>query len=427
MQGVNFHECRRFGRKMRYWRHVTAFGIALGLVHVPAFSQTAPLPALSNFEPRPGFTLGDFVLSGRLQVGVNPTSNVRLDPTEQADVRRVLAADTSLQSKWKRHSLAFAAQYSNQAASETEDEENDMQYGMANLRLDLTSTLNATVAAIYEETLVDQNNPDYLNGLLNEITIENTLQGGLNWDDHKNFAALQYRYQDISSESDVNSTDPGGDSDLGDDRIEQDTQLQYGWHTAWGRYYIIGGTQWATYTGDAVYEDRNSFGGRIGVGVEYANKEWQASAQLIAFSQTFASSDLGTVTSFVGTAQATRRLTDKWALGGLLQRSFDETNITGSGGIFTDLVGAGVQYQPVDNVYIKTGPTFRYFEIQGTPYDSWSISLDTTAAWQVQEHLEVLFTSTLFSSNCNEAYLEDLGDGAVYDDYEMTLSLVFTF
>jgi hypothetical protein len=400
---------------------------AIVLVSSPLHAQTAPLLPLAGFEPHPGITLGDYALYGRVQTGITPTSNVRLDPTEQEDIRRLLTADLSLRSNWKRNQVVLTGSYFNQTAVETPDQENNLLSGTASGRLDLTKEVNVTLGALHIESTIGKNDPNQFNGLLNGENYEDTLEAGLNWDDRSSFVSLLYRHQDITSLTQVELTGESEEINQNQDRVEQNFTLQYGRHVSWGKYYVLGGVQGVTYAGNIVYEDRNSFGGRAGIGIEYSDENWTAILRLNVFSQKFEDDELGRVNALVGTAQASLKLNDRWSLGGVLQRQFDETNITGSGGIFTNLAGVGFQYQPVDNFYVKTGPTFRYYQIQGTPYTAQSISLDTTAAWQIDKQIELLLTSTLSDQTCNDAYLEDLDNNNVYSDFETNFSLVFTF
>lgn len=393
----------------------------------PLHAQTAPLPQLAGFELHPGITIGDYALYGRVQMGITPTSNVRLDPTEQEDIRRLLTADLSLRSNWKRNQVVLTGSYFNQTAVETPDQENNLLSGTASARLDLSKDINVTLGALHIESTIGKNDPNQFNGLLNGENYEDTVEAGLNWDDRSSFASLLYRHQDITSLTQVELTGDSDEINQNQDRVEQNFTVQYGRHISWGKYYVLGGVQGVTYAGNIVYEDRNSFGGRAGLGIEYSDENWTAILRLNVFSQKFEDDELGRVNALVGTAQASRKLDDRWSLGGVMQRQFDETNITGSGGIFTNLAGVGLQYQPVDNFYVKMGPTYRYYQIQGTPYTAQSISLDTTAAWQIDKQFELLLTSTLSDQTCNDAYLKDLDNNNVYSDFETNFSFVFTF
>ena len=145
--------------------------------------------------------------------------------------------------------------------------------------------------------------------------------------------------------------------------------------------------------------------------------------RVAGFAQYFNAPTIGDVIAAVGTAQLAYKIDDQWGAGAVLQRTFDETNIETSGGLFTNLAGVSALYRPADNIYIKIGPTYRFYEIEGTPYEAESFTLDATAAWQVHDRVELMFNASASNQLVNDSFLSDLQ----YSETSATISVVVTF
>lgn len=386
-------------------------------------AQTAPLSTPEGFEPFSGLSYAGFNFYNRIQAGVIWTDNVRLDPSEESDTKHLFSLDSVARSDWQRHALALTVDYAQLEAQDTPGQESESLSGSVSGQIDLSETLSLTLGALRQESIIDKNNPMQFNGNLNGTTRNDTLESALAWDNEKHFVKLLTRYEDVDNDTDINVTDLSRVQSQ--DRREIDGTLQYGRYYPWGQAYVLGGPQQVKYTGSEVVlpEDRDSRGGRLGVGAEFQHGQLKGIVRLIGFSQNFNAPTIATVTSAVGTAQLTYTLTPQWGLAGIAERSFTETNIEGSGGLFTNLVGVGALSVPWPSVYIKLGPTYRFYQIAGTSLEATSNTLDLTVAWQAMDRLELLLNASVFDQTVNDDFLAD----NEYSENAATLSAVVTF
>ncbi|GAB6041498.1 outer membrane beta-barrel protein [Endothiovibrio diazotrophicus] len=400
--------------------------VLFGLLSVaagPLRAQDAPLPAARGFEPHQGIEAGGFTLYSRLQLGLESTSNVRLDPTNQGDVEKVLAIDAAARSKWSRHSLAATVSYLEKRASDVKEQKNEALSATLSGRIDLAKGWDVKLGVLSEESVIGKNDPMQFSGALNATNHIDTLEGALEWKGEHLFANLLARNQDIYNETHVDVTVLNRIQIQ--DRTERNLTAQLGRRYDWGQAYLFAGPVEVRYSGSAVIlpEDRDSDGVRAGLGAEFKRGPWQGVARLIAFSQEFDAPTIPDVSSLVGTAQLSYQVSDRWSLAGALQRTFDETNITGSGGLFTNLATVGTLFQPRKDFYFKVGPSYRFYEIAGTSVEAESLTLDATAAWQVTERLELLLNATISNQTVNDPLIANLQ----YGERAATLSTVFTF
>lgn len=386
-------------------------------------AQTAPLPTPAQFEPFADLSYAGFNFYNRLQAGVTWTDNVRLDPSEESDTKHLISLDSVARSDWQRHALAFTVDYAQLEAQDTPGQESESLSASVSGQIDVSETLSLTLGALRQESIVDKNNPMQFNGNLNGTTSSDTLEGSFAWDNEKHFVKLLARYEDVDNDTDINVTDLSRVQSQ--DRRETEGTLQYGRHYTWGQAYLLGGPQQVKYTGSVVVlpEDRDSQGGRLGVGVEFQQGQLEGIVRLIGFSQSFNAPTIATVTSAVGTAQLTYTISPQWGLAGIAERSFTETNIEGSGGLFTNLVGVGALHMPWPSVYVKLGPTYRFYQIAGTSLEATSNTLDLTLAWQAMDRVELLLNASVFDQTVNDDFLAD----NEYSENAATLSAVVTF
>ena len=388
-----------------------------------AQAQTAPIPTPQGFESPSGLSAFGFDYFARAQLGIGPTSNVRLDPTQKNDVRDLATFDGVARSNWSTNALAFTVNKIEQAALNTKGQTVGAASGTVSGRLDISDNLKLRMGLLSQQSIVGQNDPNQFSGNLNGVVKTNTLEAGLDWTGGSNFASLQSRYQMITNNNTINVSDLPIIQSM--NRNEANLTLQLGNTTSWGKYYVLAGPEAIHYTGSAniLTQDRNSTGMRAGVGVEFTQGDLSGVVRAIGFSQKFASSAIPSPTSMVGIANLTYKFQPEWSAAVTAQRLFDEINIEGSAGLFTNLIGVAAQYQPISNFYIKAGPTYRYYTIDGTPYTAHSTSLDSTAAWQITKHVELAFNGRLLNEKVNNSYLSNLQ----YTDSEATFSLVVTY
>ena len=389
----------------------------------PAIAQIAPLPPTAGFEQPSGLSLGGFNFYSRVQAGLTATDNIRLDPTEEADLKKILAINAAAQSAWEKHALAATVGYVDQQAVDISDQKSQALSGTISGRYDFTDTLNLRLGALNEGSIIGKNDPLQFNGNLNGTTQTNTLEAGLEWDNKTYFVNLLSRYQDISNDTDIDVTVVSRVQSQ--DREEYNLTLEAGQHYSWGKASIFGGPIRIRYSGSdfILPEDRDSEGARVGIGAEFAQGDLSGLVRVIGFAQYFNAPTIGEVVAGVGTAQLTYKIDEKWGAGAVLQRTFDETNIEGSGGLFTNLAGVAALYRPADNIYFKLGPTYRFYTIEGTPYEAESFTLDATAAWQVLDRVELMFNASASNQLVNDAFLSDLQ----YSETSATVSVVVTF
>jgi hypothetical protein len=390
---------------------------------LPAGAQIAPLPPVQGFEQPSGLAFGGFEFFTRAQAGMQLTDNIRLDPTEETDFKRIFAVNAVARSTWKEHALAATVGYVDQQALDIRDQKSTALSGTLSGRYDFTEELNLRAGLLSEESIIGKNDPLQFNGNLNGTTQSNTLESALGWDDKTYFVNLLGRYQDISNDTDIDVSILSRVQSQ--DREEYNLTLEAGKHYSWGQASVFVGPIRIRYSGSAVIlpEDRDSEGGRAGVSIQYQQGNLTGLFRAIGFAQYFNAPTIGEVISAVGTAQLSYKIDETWGVGGVLERTFDETNIETSGGLFTNLAGVAALYKPRDDVYVKVGPTYRFYEIEGTPYEAESFTLDATAAWQVHERVELMFNASVSNQIVNDAFLSNLQ----YSEANATVSVVVTF
>lgn len=388
----------------------------------PAEAQVVPIPAPPGFEQGLGLELGGFEFHTRLQAGIGATSNARKDPTEESDHLRVLQGDVRAQSTWKRHSLSATASHVDKRTFDI-DQDTWATSGGVNGRLDLWEDWSVNASLSHEEDIVEKHHPAQFIGNLNGRTETDALLLGVKREDADSLVTLTWRYQDVENETEIDTA--LFQSLQINDRKEQDLTLQAGPKYAWGKAYVQLGAQRINYTPPAgtVQPDQDSEGVSGGLGVAYQQGKLGALAQVLGFHQDYETNTIGEVSGVTAKAELVWQARDDLAFGGVLERRFDEQATPGSAGLFTNLAAVGVQYQPIDTVYLKLEPSYRYFREQGVGDSAQSVQLNATAAWQVHERVEFLLTGDLSRQTANDAALNNLE----FDDATVTLSTVVTF
>ena len=395
--------------------------VMLGLS--PAAAQDVPLATPQGFEKGADLSFGGFAFYNRIQAGVQATNNIRQDPTEETDLKTILAVNSVARSTWDKHALAFTASYVDQQAVDTEDQESNALSGSVSGQYDISDQWKVNGGLLHTEAIVGKNDPEQFSGNLNGTTVTDTIEGSVDWTGEKYFVNAEARYQDIENETDIDVTILSRIQQQ--DRREFAATLQVGHKYSWGQAYVLGGPLIISYSGSDVIlpEDRDSEGARGGFGIEYQQGNIRAIFRMIGFAQYYNASTIGQAIDVVGTAQVTYQMTDKLAVAGKLERNFDEINIETSAGLFTNLASVGALYQIRDDIYVKLGPTYRFYEIEGTDLEAESFTLDGQAAWQVHDRVELVLNASVSNQIVNDSFLENLQ----YDETAVTLSTVITF
>lgn len=411
--------------KLRYCRVALTLTLSAGLIASvgTARAQDVPLGAPAGFEKGAGLEYGGFAFYNRLQAGLQGTNNIRQDPTEISDLKTLFAAATVARSTWKEHALAFTASHVRQDAVETDDQSSDATSVTVSGRYDFSKSLSVSGGLLHNEDIVGKNDPNQFSGNLNGTTVTDTMEGALDWKGKDYFIHAEGRYDEIDNTTDLDLTVVSRIQQQ--DRAETSAAIQIGRKFDGGKVYIIGGGQRYRYSGSDVIlpEDRDSQGARGGVGLEFQNGDWQGIFRVFGFAQYFDAATIGHTIDFVGTGQLIWKASDTVSLAGKIERNFDETNIEASAGLFTNIASVGVRYQFRDDAYIKLGPTYRFYQIEGTTVEAESYTFDMAVAWQVHDRVELLLDASIANQLVNDSLISNLQ----YDEASITLSTVITF
>lgn len=386
-------------------------------------AQDVPLAPPPGFEQGANLTVGEFALFNRIQTGLQGTNNIRQDPTEESDLKFIFAGAAVARSTWDKHALAFTASYVRQDALDTDNQTSEAFSATISGRYDLSDNLNISAGFLHNESIVGKNDPNQFIGNLNGSTVSEIIEGEISWKNEAYFVNLEGRFNEVNNETQLDLTVVSRIQQQ--DRDELGGTVQIGRNFQGGKAYLTFGGQEFSYTGSAFLlpEDRDSDGYRIGAGVEFSRGDWQGIFRVFGFEQQFDALSIGKITDVVGTAQLVWKANDKLSIAGKIQRSFDEINIETSAGLFTNLASIGGLYQIRDDLYLRAGPTYRYYQIEGVGVTADSFTFDAALAWQVHDRVEL----TLDVSASNQWVSSALISNLAYDEGSVTLSSVITF
>jgi hypothetical protein len=388
-----------------------------------AWAQDVPLGAPAGFEKGADLSLGGFAFFNRIQTGLQATNNIRQDPTEEEDLKTLFEAAAVARSTWKEHALAFTASHVRQNAVETDDQSSSASSGTISGRYDFSKNLNVTGGLLHIEDIVGKNDPNQFSGNLNGTTVTDTIEGALNWQGQDYFVSVDGRFNEVDNTTDLALTVVSRIQQQ--NRAESIATVQIGKKYPWGKAYIVGGAQRYHYSGSDVIlpEDRDSQGARGGVGLEFQSGAWQGIFRVFGFAQYFDAPTIGHTIDVVGTGQLIWNIDDKVGMAGKVERNFEEVNIETSAGLFTNIASVGLRYQFHDDAYLKLGPTYRFYQIEGTTVEAESYTFDATVAWQVHERVELLLNASIANQLVNDSLISELQ----YDEAIITISTVITF
>ena len=292
------------------------------------------------------------------------------------------------QSTWKRHALGASVSHVDKRAIEI-DQDRWATSGSVNGRIDLFEDWSVSAGALRDEEIVEKHHPAQFIGNLNGRTVTDGVQLGVKREDADSLVSLQGTYQEVDNETEIETT--AIDLLEINDREEIDLTLQAGPKFAWGQAYVKTGLRWIDYAGSPTpgQVDRNSHGFNAGVGVAFQQGSVSGRFEVIGFHQDYETATIGEVTDLTTTGEMTFQLRKDFAFGGLFQRSFDEQATAGSAGLYTTTAAVGAIYQPLEEVYVQLGPTYRFFRQEGVGDSAQSVQIAGKAAWQVHDRAEL--------------------------------------
>ena len=390
-----------------------------------SFAQLAIVPSPQGFEPHTGAKVGGFTVGVRAEAGVAPTSNVRLDPSEESDVMRILSLSGSAQSDWENNHLAASLDFFAQDAADStyEDLDHETLSGSLSSRFDIGGDAILRAAVQRNESIIGKNHVDQINGLLHGTTVGSMASSGIEWDNAKWFVSAMGQYVDVVNDTETQGVDEVLKESL--DRGETQLTLQSGRHFAWGNVYAFVGSQAINYDASESLQlsDRDSEGWRVGAGVEFSHGKFRGAASAIRFKQDFDTNRISNLSATVGTVQLAYQISPQFTLSGLLQRNFDETNIEGSAGIFTDTYFVGFMYSPHEKIYFKLGPAYNRSELAGTSMATKRVSWEWASQWQVSPRVALSFNGSYSDQRVTDPSMLS----QQYADTSARFSVVFTY
>jgi len=298
---------------------------AMALVELtaPARAQPVPLPPPPAFAGNAGLEIGDFALNGQFDAGLRATSNIRQDPSEDSDVEYRLLAAAGLRSNWQQHALALTGSYVRHQGLKVEEQLSTALSGSVSGRYDFSQAWNLTLGVKQDESIVGRDNPLQFIGNLNGTTSIRTAEGALGWKGEQYYANLLGRFYEVKNETEIDVVDVSRLQ--AQDTQEIDVTVETGRNYGWGTAYALGGITGIAYTGteNVLPEDRDSFGFRLGLGVEGQRGNWTGQARIIGIFQDFDNPMIGKNINVVGRVLAMYQATAKLGIGIIAQRQFD--------------------------------------------------------------------------------------------------------
>lgn len=390
-----------------------------------AFAQLATVSAPQGFGQPKGIKLGTFNISTRAEAGLTPTSNIRLDSSEESDIKRILALSGSANSEWQRHNLAASIDIFAQDAADSAHEAQDNEALSASLlsRIELGGHAILRGGLQRQQSIIGKNHVDQLNGFLHGTSTNTMATFGTEWDNQQWFVSAMGQMASVKNDTDVQGVDEVMEQSL--DRKESQMTLQSGRHFSWGNVYGFVGAQTIDYDASLSLQmgSRDSDGWRVGGGVQFARGKLRGAVSAITFTQDFDTDSIRDLHATVGTVQLGYQISERFALSGLMQRNFSESNIEGSAGIFTSTYFAGLMYSPTQQIYFKVGPAYNRSQLADSGSATKRVSWEWASVWQAHPRAALSFAVSHSSQGVNDPGMA----GQQYDETSGTLSLVMTY
>jgi hypothetical protein len=395
------------------------------LVTNSALAQLSTVSAPAGFGQSTGVKMGSFNVSSRAEAGISPTSNIRLDSSEESDIKRILALSGSANSDWQRHNLAASIDFFAQDAADSAHDAQDNEALSASLlsRFELGGNAILRGGLQRQQSIIGKNHVDQLNGFLHGTSTNTMVSYGAEWDNSQWFLSAMGQMANVKNDTDVQGIDDVMEQSL--DRNESQVTLQSGRHYPWGNVYGFVGAQAIDYDASLSLQmgSRDSDGWRVGGGAQFSHGRLRGAVSAITFTQNFDTNSILNLHATVGTVQLGYQLSERFTLSGLLQRNFSESNIDGSAGIFTSTYFAGVMYSPAPQIYFKLGPAYNRSQLADSSSATKRVSWEWASVWQVHPRAAVSFAASHSSQGVNDPGMA----GQKYDETSGTLSLVLTY
>jgi hypothetical protein len=401
---------------------------ALGLLLFPcslAFGQLSTVPAPAGFGQPSGAKFADYHVSARAEAGLAPTTNIKLDPSEESDIKRIISLSATADADWQRHDLAASVNFFSQNAADSahDMQDNNAFSGSLNGRYELRANTILRAGLQRQQSIIGKDHVDQLNGLLHGTATSSMANYGAEWDNSRWFVSAMGQFVDVINDS--NTQDAGNVIVQSLDRKESQLTIQSGRRVDWGNIYAFAGGQTVSYAAsDTVqFARRDSEGWRIGGGAEFLVGSVRGAVSIIKFTQNFDTDSIPDLHATVGTAQFNYQISEKLLMSVLLQRNFSETNIAGVAGIFTSTYFAGVRYTPAATLYFKLGPAYNRSQLAGTSIATKRVSWEWASVWQFHDRAALSIGISHSRQGVNDTAMMS----QQYDETGGTLSLVLSY
>lgn len=367
-----------------------------------AFAQSVlfeDLAVPSAFAPPEGRMLGSFKLDAEIGTGVLSTNNVYRDNTHLGSEASQTGLTTTLTSQSDKHLVIGTFEYFSQNFRDNayRDLDIDAQTTTVFGRFVTSQRTNLRLLVIDEEDILGKDQSDQLNSFTSGLEHNRRLEAIFEFDTERYFANIMARDDQVDSESFSRTATAIQDEAL--DRSERDYIVLAGRSFPWGRAFVFAGTQEVRYESGSIptLSQRNSDEDRQGFGIEYEVGRFSGDADIFRFTQRFVSAAIPDIEGeWVGSGTLNYAASDRLTLMASAQRRFHETNIAGSGGIFSEDVFIGASVALLPGLYLRMGPSYNRADIQNTPVRIERYELDLELGWQLSKHFQLLFTNNIF-------------------------------
>ncbi|KKO12825.1 outer membrane beta-barrel protein [Pseudohongiella sp.] len=371
-------------------------GLAQSVSAQSAHFQDIPVPA--GFPQPEGRALGSLHLNADVTAGLMTTNNVYRDASHLSSEATQLGLSTSVTSSAERHLIIGTLEHFTQDFRDDAYQDMDLDVTNATVfgRFVTSEMTNLRLLVINEEDILGKSQSEQLNNFTSGVQQNQRVEAIFEIDNSRYFANIMGRNDEVESR-----TTTGFESDALD-RSERDYILLAGRHFGWGRAFLFGGTQSVRYESrtSPTLANRNSDENRYGVGAEYQIGSFSGDVDIFRFTQRFKSATIPDIEkAWVGSGRLNYTASDNLTLVFSADRSFHETNIPNSGGIFDETIFLGGAWSLSPNMSLRMGPSYNKTEIQNTPVVIDRFELDVELAWQVSAHFEMLVSSNVFAQN----------------------------
>lgn len=402
-------------------------GIALAGATQSALAQSVLFEDLAvpmSFQQPEGLPLGSLHLDGEAGTGLMATNNVYRDASHLASEALQTFLSTTLTSSSDKHLVVGTFEHFDQNFRDDAFKELDADVSTTTLfgRFVTSKLTNLRLLVIDEEDILGKEQSDQLNSFNTGLEHNRRYEAILEIDNSRYFANMMWRYDRVDSES--FSQTPTAIQDEALDRAERDAIFLVGRSLPWGKVFVFGGSQAVRYESgtDPALAERNSDENRYGLGLEYQVGKFSGDADVYRFTQKFDSDVIQNIDKvWVGSGNLNYAVNDRLSLLFAIQRRFHETNIAGSGGIFSQDIFAGAAFALSPALYLRVGPSYNTAKIQNTPVQLERYEVDLELGWKPGNHFKVLFTTNIFIQEP-----KDQGFGATAQQASSVLSLSYS-